>query len=379
MLKGNLNVEILEKNIIIICIDGCRLDRALDSKTFMDPLPGSTFFSQSITYAPYTNSSVHALISGTYGNRNGCNSYWHSYQFRNKQFKTLTEYLHENNFHTQADVHSDLIIPENGFDEYEVFDESKVDLTVRHKQLLENMKKKEKFFLYLHYSTMHTNIMNSVLKPYNNFSEEYFKNIKNNNDKYNLFFKESENYLKQIIKHMNELDLIKDSIIIIFSDHGTSVGERIGERAYGAFCYDYTIKSFVNYISSELPNQKIDQQIRHVDVMPSILEHLGIEMDQKFSKIDGISFLPLIRGEEMKETMAYTETANPLRESKPPKIPNTRSIRTSNWKLIFNEYNDTKELYNLKEDPDEKENLIDTGLEIQKQLWDEIIKIHNKL
>ena len=191
--------------------------------------------------------------------------------------------MHENNFYTQADVHSDLIMPKNGFDEYTVFDELKVDLTVRHKQLLENMKKKKKFFLYLHYSTMHTNIMNSVLKPYNNFSEEYFKNIKNNNDKYNLFFKESENYLKQVIKHMNELDLVKNTIIIIFSDHGTSVGERIGERAYGAFCYDYTIKTFVNYISPELPNQKIDQQIRHVDVMPSILEHLGIEMDQKFS------------------------------------------------------------------------------------------------
>ena len=43
----------------------------------------------------------------------------------------------------------------------------------------------------------------------------------------------------------------------------------------------------------------------------------------------------------MKEEMAFTETANPLRESKPPKIPNTRSIRTSNWKLIFNEHNNS--------------------------------------
>ena len=62
--------------------------------------------------------------------------------------KTLAEYLHENNFYTQADVHSDLIMPQNGFDEYTVFDELKVNLTVRHKQLLENMKKKKKFFLY---------------------------------------------------------------------------------------------------------------------------------------------------------------------------------------------------------------------------------------
>ena len=369
----------MDKNVIIICIDGCRLDRAVNSQTFKNPLPGSTFFSQSITYAPYTNSAVHALISGAYGNRNGCNSYWHSYQFKNKQFKTLTEYLHENNFYTHADIHSDLIIPESGFDEYDIFDESKVDLTVRHKQLLNNVKKKEKFFLYLHYSTMHTNIMNSVLKPSNNFSEEYFKNTKNNNDKYDLFFKESENYLNEIITHLNELDLIKNTIIVIFSDHGTSVGERVGERAYGAFCYDYTIKSFVNYISSELTNQRIEQQIRHVDVMPSILEYLEIEMDEKFAKIDGTSFLPLIRGEKMKEEIAYTETANPLKESKPPKIPNTMSVRTSNWKLIFNEYNNTKELYNLKQDPDEKENLIDTGLEIQEQLWDQFKKIQNKL
>ena len=43
------------------------------------------------------------------------------------------------------------------------------------------------------------------------------------------------------------------------------------------------------------------------------------------------------------------------------------------------EYNNTKELYNLKQDPDEKENLIDTGLEIQEQLWDQFKKIQNKL
>jgi len=369
----------LKKNVIIICIDGGKLDRALNSQTFMNPLSGSVFFSQAITYAPYTNSAVYALISGTYGNRNGCNSYWHSYQFKNKQFKTLTEYLHEDNFYTCADIHSDLIMPKYGFDEYLVFDESKVNLVERHKKLLENMKEKNRFFLYLHYSKIHTNIMNSVLKPYNNFSEEYFKNKKKNSDKYDLFFKESENYLEQIIKYIKELDLVKNTIIVVFSDHGISVGEKIGERAYGAFCYDYTIKTFVNYISPELTNQKIDQQIRHIDVMPSILEHLEIEIDQRFKEIDGISFFPLIRGEKVKEEIAYSETANPLKENKPPKVPNTMSIRTSNWKLIFNQHDNTKELYNLKQDPNEENNLINTGLKVQEQLWDEFIKIQNKL
>ena len=75
----------------------------------------------------------------------------------------------------------------------------------------------------------------------------------------------------------------------------------------------------------------------------------------------------------------FLKGLNKHNSSKPPKIPNTMSVRTSNWKLIFNEYNNTKELYNLKQDPDEKENLIDTGLEIQEQLWDKMEEIRLKI
>ena len=46
-------------------------------------------------------------------------------------------------------------------------------------------------------------------------------------------------------------------------------------------------------------------------------------------------------------------------------------------KLILNEYNDSKELYDLEKDPDENENLIGTGLEIEKVLWTELVRIQN--
>jgi hypothetical protein len=75
----------------------------------------------------------------------------------------------------------------------------------------------------------------------------------------------------------------------------------------------------------------------------------------------------------MKENYAFTETGNPLETKIPPKKPNTKSIRTSEWKLIVNEYNDTKELYNLKKDSLEKNNLIDTGLQIEHDLWNEFL------
>ena len=75
-----------KKNVIIICVDGGRLDRALKSDTFAQLSSKCIFFPQTITYAPYTNSAIHALISGSYGNRNGTNSYWHSLKFKKNKF-----------------------------------------------------------------------------------------------------------------------------------------------------------------------------------------------------------------------------------------------------------------------------------------------------
>ena len=371
-----MNVE--KKNLIIICIDGGRLDRAQNSSIYKKLESRGIFFSETITYAPYTNSSIHALISGSYGYRNGCDSYWHSVAYRDKQFTPLAEYFHQENYLTYADIHSDLILPKTGFDNYEVFDENNVDLEKRHTSLLEEMKEKnnngKNFFLYLHFSSIHTGIMNSVLKVYDNFSDEFFSNKKINEERYDKYFKKSESYLDKIQNKLTELDLWNDSIILILSDHGISVGEKFGERGYGAFCYDYTIKTFSYYLSPDIKPQKIQHQVRHIDFMPTIIDHFKITLNTSSKKFDGVSLLPLIDGSTFPTLYAFTETGNPLKNKAPPKKPNTKSIRTSNWKLIFNEYDGTKELYDLKSDPDENENLISKKLEIKNALWEKVME-----
>ena len=85
----------------------------------------------------------------------------------------------------------------------------------------------------------------------------------------------------------------------------------------------------------------------------------------------------MIKNQKFEELIAYSETANPLKENAPPKKPNTKSVRTSQWKLIFNEYNNTKELYNLQNDPHEEKNLIDTDLEIEEILFKELLKLQS--
>jgi len=371
-----------KKNVIIICVDGGRLDRALKSDTFAQLSSKCIFFPQTITYAPYTNSAIHALISGSYGNRNGTNSYWHSIKFKKNKFKTLTEYLHDVDYFTHADTPSDLVLPNSGFDKFEVYDESVVDLTERHKELLENMKQindqGKNFFLYLHYESIHTGILNPVLKAYDNYSKEYFENRKINEERYDKLFRNAENYIENLLEKMRQLEFWKNSIILVTSDHGISVGEKFGERAYGAFCYDYTIKTFAYYSNCYKEAKLVKQQIRHVDFMPTILDDLGIPLDKNFKEIDGVSLIPVINGEQTDEQIAFTETANPLRSNAPPKEPNTKSVRTSKWKLIHNEYDNSKELYDLENDPNEDENLSGTGLEIEEFLWEELLKIQKR-
>ncbi len=372
-------MNFVNKNVIIILIDGGRVDRAEKSEIFQNLKNNFNFFPQSITYAPYTNAAMHAVLSGTYGNRNGTYSYWHTYKFKKNKFKTLAKYLKENNYYTFADGHTELIIPKDGFDEFNIHDENTVDLIELHEKFLDNMKIKNEqgksFFLYLHYSQIHTGIMNEVLKKYNNFDNEYFKDRKNNEERYDKLFQKSEIYLEIIFKKIEALNFLNNSIVLVLSDHGISIGEKIGERAYGAFCYDYTIKTFGYLYSKELNAKTIPTQIRHIDYMPTILELLGIDIDNSFEPIDGKSLVPLIKNNIVEENIAYSETGNPLKERAPPKSPNTKSIRTSNWKLIYNEYDDSKELYNLKEDPSEENNLINTNLEIEEFLWNELQKL----
>ena len=172
-----------------------------------------------------------------------------------------------------------------------------------------------------------------------------------------------------------EENLLDSTDILVISDHGISIGEKFGERAYGAFCYDYTIRTFALFISSDLDTKEIFQQVRHVDFMPTILDKFDIDLDSKFEKLDGVSLLPLLQNKSMTELISYTETANPLESSEPPKKPNTKCVRTSKWKLIFNEYDDSKELYDLEADPNEKVNLIDENLKIKDFLWAKLQKI----
>jgi arylsulfatase A-like enzyme len=370
----------MNKNLIILMIDAGRFDRASKSKFFKSIQEKSACFLQSVTYGPHTIASMHAVFSGSYGNRTGTNSYWSTFKFKKNKFKTLTEYLKEQNYYTCAEVVNELVLPKQGFDEFTIYDEKENNIISRHINLLKKMKShndhNKNFFLYVQYAGIHATIIDEVLKAYDNFSKEYFDNKEKNKKRYDHLFKNAENYLKNILDEIKILNLDQNSLILIMSDHGMSTGEKIGERAYGVFCYDYTLRTFTYFLSSDIQPIKIKQQVRTIDFMPTILDYLQIETDSAFSKMDGQSLIPLINGKTMSEKIAFSETGNPLKEKAPPKEPNVKSVRTSKWKLIWNIYDNTKEFYNLETDPDERNNLSGKNLPDENLLWLELKKIN---
>ena len=167
----------------------------------------------------------------------------------------------------------------------------------------------------------------------------------------------ADDYLGKIFNHFEQSEISNDTLLVVISDHGISIGEKFGERAYGVFCYDYTLKSTALFYHSSIPIITVQNQIRSIDILPTILEILSIPIDENYEKFQGKSLLPIIKGN--KETrIAFSQSGNPLKTGKPPKEPNVNAIRTDDWKYIKNTHDDSEELYNLKDDPNEEKNLI---------------------
>ena len=101
--------------------------------------------------------------------------------------------------------------------------------------------------------------------------------------------------------------------------------------------------------------RNISTQTRHVDIFPTIFDIINQEITD--TSIDGISLMALINDQKFNEIPAYIETGS----SSPKEKGKVLGIRTSEYKY-FRSRNDSSKnvnLYNLKTDPCEENNLDD--------------------
>lgn len=238
-------------------------------------------------------------------------------------------------------------------------------------EYLENYSEK-KFFLYLHFWDNHW----PYIKP-RHWQSLLFDTVK---DRYLTEARFIDNQLGRLFHYLKQKKLFKKTLIIFTSDHGESLDEHGLFTAHQGL-YEQVIKVPLIFHGPRLPKKNIESLVAHVDIFPTILDYLGISLPRN---LDGYSLLPLIKGKknQVRDFVFFLDVV--FGQMKIKKAKRRRGIRMGDYKYLQYLKVDDKsisriflgpeievineELFNLKKDPQEKNNLADVEVSKKEQL-----------
>jgi len=169
---------------------------------------------------------------------------------------------------------------------------------------------------------------------------------------YDAGVRETDDYVKNFFKMLEKYGVLKDSVIIITTDHGDEFGEH-GSLSHDGKMYAELINSPLLIYYYNYTQEVCDNLVSNIDISPTILYLFGLE---SFEKFRGHSVLPLedypqkgVFGEAIGKTSIHEkETDQPI-----------YFYQENDLKIIYQESDQSWEMYNLNKDPQELNNLID--------------------
>lgn len=118
----------------------------------------------------------------------------------------------------------------------------------------------------------------------------------------------ADEQLGVLLSHLEELGRRAETLVVFTSDHGESLGEH-GELSHSYFAYQATVHvPLILSHASLSAGSEIASNVSLVDVMPTILELLGIE--GPLLPPPGRSLGGLLRGQELPTVPVYFESLN---------------------------------------------------------------------
>jgi arylsulfatase A-like enzyme len=175
-----------------------------------------------------------------------------------------------------------------------------------------------------------------------------------------------DHHLGRIVQTLKDVGEYDDTVIVFSSDHGLAIG------SHGLFgkqnLYEHSMRSPLVLAGPGVPRGQSDAFAYLFDIYPTLCELAGVAAPPK---LDGQSLAPIIRGEKKAVRdaifLAYMDSQ--------------RAVRRGDWKLIRYPQVDHTMLFNLRDDPDEvddvaadgqRRKLVDklmTLLAAQQQAW----------
>ncbi|MFH1450741.1 MAG: sulfatase, partial [archaeon] len=249
-----------------------------------------------------------------------------------------------------------------------------------------NQNSEHPFFMFINYFDVH--LPYNLGSEYNSlFFDESIKQDINTNDlfywdryaelpsgmlEYVIGLYDSEimyldQHIKALFNQLDTLEIKENTIIIITEDHGEEFYDH-GGFDHSLTLYDEVIKTpLIIYYPKEFEPQKIDARVNTLNIFSTLLEML--DLGSKIpSNIDSTSLLPLIENQEgFNETTAFSELYARFYLGETEQ----KAVSANNWKLItVNPETETlpTSLFDIKEDPAEKNNLYTSEAEKKEEL-----------
>ncbi|RNC84590.1 MAG: hypothetical protein ED557_06325 [Balneola sp.] len=169
----------------------------------------------------------------------------------------------------------------------------------------------------------------------------------------------------RITDKLEELKLTENTIVIFMTDNGPNGGDRFnGEMKGWKAKVDeggVRVPLFIKW-PDKIPAGKIVEELTaHIDFLPSIAELTGIEFEEQ-NEIDGRSFAPLIFDENPVWEDRYLFTHQSRWDSL-EQFP--ASVRNNRYRAV--RYGDSWELYDMLQDPSQREDIAGEEQELVEQ------------
>ncbi len=206
-------------------------------------------------------------------------------------------------------------------------------------------------------------------------------------DLYDERIRDADEILARFLNWLQDRGLYDDTLIVLTADHGEEFREH-GGWVHGAKLYDELLRVPLLIKGPGLaPGAVVGRQMGLIDLAPTILDLLGVE--EKVESFQGSSFLPWLRDSQAGHPERYVFSQEVHLGGRQPPLWGVdrkrngmyriRSCRSQDWKYIWDEEGDRMELYDLRSDPKETKNLVDSEPEVAKQFESLIREQFSKL
>lgn len=239
------------------------------------------------------------------------------------------------------------------------------------------------FFLYIPFYTVHTPLMGKdpLIVKFKNKSSVHGQD----NPTYAAMIASLDENIGRILRCLKELQLVRNTIVIFTSDNGgvRAISSQAPLRAGKGSYYEGGIKVplIIKWPGIIQPNTRTAYRVSHLDLFPTIQKIVGLRDNSKI--LDGADIRSLLQGKRMRQQdlffhfPIYLEAYQPKKDDSRDPLFRTRPgsvIISGNWKLHHYYEDDVYELYDLKRDSGERDNLFDAkpkkAKEMQQKLQD---------